>query len=41
MEILKAVGLKKYYIEETYEVHALDGVSVSGMAGEFLAIFGT
>ena len=41
MEILKAVGLKKYYIEETYEVHALDGVSVSAKEGEFLAIVGT
>ena len=27
MEIVKAVGLKKYYITDTYEVHALDGVS--------------
>ena len=34
MEILKAVGLKKYYIEETYEVHALDGVSISAKEGE-------
>lgn len=41
MEILKAVGLKKYYIEETYEVHALDGVSISAKEGEFLAIVGT
>lgn len=41
MEILKAVGLKKYYITETYEVHALDGVSVSVEDGEFLAVVGT
>lgn len=41
MEILKAVGLKKYYITETYEVHALDGVSISVEDGEFLAIVGT
>lgn len=41
MEILKAVGLKKYYIEETYEVHALDGVTISAEEGEFLAIVGT
>lgn len=41
MEILKAVGLKKYYITETYEVHALDGVSIAVEDGEFLAIVGT
>lgn len=41
MEIVKAVGLKKYYITDTYEVHALDGVSLSLKEGEFLAIVGT
>ena len=41
MEIVKAVGLKKYYIIDTYEVHALDGVSLSVKEGEFLAIIGT
>ena len=41
MEIVKAVGLKKYYITDTYEVHALDGVSLSVKEGEFLAIIGT
>ena len=37
MEIVKAVGLKKYYITETYEVRALDDVSLSIADGEFLA----
>lgn len=41
MEIVKAVGLKKYYITDSYEVHALDGVSLSVKDGEFLAIVGT
>lgn len=41
MEIVKAVGLKKYYITETYEVHALDNVTLSIMDGEFLAVVGT
>ncbi len=41
MEIVRAVGLKKYYVTDTYEVHALDGVTFSAEAGEFLAIVGT
>ncbi len=41
MEIVKVAGLKKYYITDTYEVHALDGVTFSMEAGEFLAIIGT
>lgn len=41
MEIVKAAGLKKYYITDTYEVHALDGVTLSVEDGEFLAIVGT
>ena len=41
MEMVKAVNLKKYYITDTYEVHALDGVSLSAQDGEFLAIVGT
>ena len=41
MEIVKAVGLKKYYITETYEVRALDDVSLSIADGEFLAVVGT
>ena len=41
MEIVKAAGLKKYYITDTYEVHALDGVTLSVEEGEFLAIVGT
>ncbi len=41
MEIVKAVGLKKYYIADTYEVHALNGVTLSVKDGEFLAIVGT
>lgn len=41
MEMIKAAGLKKYYVTDNYEVHALDGVSLSGEEGEFLAIIGT
>ena len=41
MDILKAVGLKKYYSTDTYEVRALDGVIFSVKDGEFLAIVGT
>lgn len=41
MEIVKTAGLKKYYITDTYEVHALDGVTFSAEDGEFLAIIGT
>lgn len=41
MEMLKAAGLKKYYVTETYEVHALDGVSFSIEEGEFAAVVGT
>lgn len=41
MEMINAVNLKKYYITDTYEVHALDGVSLSAEDGEFLAIIGT
>ena len=41
MEMVKAVGLKKYYVTDTYEVHALDGVTFSAEDGEFLAIVGT
>lgn len=29
MEMIKAAGLKKYYVTDNYEVHALDGVSLS------------
>ena len=39
--MVKAIGLKKYYVIETYEVHALDGVTFSVEDGEFLAIVGT
>ena len=39
--MIKAVGLKKYYVTDNYEVHALDGVSLSVEEGEFLAIIGT
>lgn len=28
MSIIKAMNLKKYYITDTYEVRALDGVSL-------------
>ena len=41
MEMIKAAGLKKYYVTDNYEVHALDGVSLSVEEGEFLAITGT
>ena len=41
MEMIKASGLKKYYVTDNYEVHALDGVSLSVEDGEFLAIIGT
>ena len=41
MEMIKASGLKKYYVTDNYEVHALDGVSLSVEEGEVLAIIGT
>ncbi len=41
MEMVKAVNLKKYYITDSYEVHALDGVSLTAEEGEFLAVVGT
>ena len=41
MEMIKAAGLKKYYVTDNYEVHALDGVSLAVEEGEFLAIIGT
>lgn len=41
MEMIKAAGLKKYYVTDNYEVRALDGVSLSVEEGEFLAIIGT
>jgi len=41
MEMIKAAGLKKYYVTDNYEVHALEGVSLSVEEGEFLAIIGT
>lgn len=39
--MIKAAGLKKHYVTDNYEVHALDGVSLSVEEGEFLAIIGT
>ena len=41
MEMIKAAGLKKYYVTDNYEVHALDGVSLSLAEGAFRAIIGT
>ena len=41
MEMIKAAGLKKYYVTDNYEVHALDGVSLVVEEGEFLAVIGT
>ena len=39
--MIKAAGLKKYYVTDNYEVHALDGVSLLVEEGEFLAVIGT
>lgn len=41
MEMVNAVNLTKHYTTDTYEVHALDGVSLSVEEGEFLAMVGT
>lgn len=41
MEMIKTAGLKKYYVTDNYEVHALDGVSLSVEEGEFLGVVGT
>lgn len=41
MDMVNAVNLKKYYAAGTYEVHALDGVSLTAAEGEFLAVVGT
>ena len=41
MEMIKATGLKKYYVTDNYEVHALDGVSLLVEEGEFFAVIGT
>ena len=41
MEMIKAAGLKKYYVTDNYVVHALDGVSLSVEEGEFLGVVGT
>ena len=41
MEIVRAAGLKKYYVTDTYEVRALDGVTLCVEEGEFLALVGT
>ena len=41
MEIARAAGLKKYYVTDTYEVRALDGVTLCVEEGEFLAVVGT
>ena len=41
MDMVRAVNLKKYYIADTYEVRALDGVSLTAEEGEFLAVVGT
>lgn len=41
MDMIKAVNLKKYYVTDAYEVHALDGVSLTAGEGEFLAVVGT
>ena len=41
MEILKTIDLKKYYGQKLNVVRALDGVSLSVLPGEFLAVVGT
>lgn len=41
MEMVKAVGLKKYFVTGDYEVHALDEINLSVEEGEFLAVVGT
>ena len=41
MNILKTENLKKYYGSGSTEVKALDGISLSVEAGEFLAVVGT
>ena len=41
MDMVNAVNLKKYYVTDTYEVHALDGVSLTAGEGKFLAVVGT
>ena len=41
MDMINAVNLKKYYVTDTYEVSALDGVSLTAEEGEFLAVVGT
>ena len=41
MDMVNAVNLKKYYVIDTYEVRALDGVSLTAEEGEFLAVVGT
>ena len=41
MEILKTIDLKKYYGQKPNVVRALDGVSLSVLPGECLAVVGT
>ena len=38
MEIVRAAGLKKYYVTDTYEVRTLDGVTLCVEEWEFLAV---
>ena len=41
MKIVKAVNLKKYFVTENYEVHAVDGVTLEIEEGEFVAVVRT
>lgn len=41
MSIIQAMNLKKYYVTDTYEVRALDGVSLVVEEREFIAVVGT
>ena len=41
MEILQTIQLKKYYGQKPNVTRALDGISLSVSAGEFVAIVGT
>lgn len=41
MEVLKTIGLKKYFYSGGYEIRALDNVSISVEEGEFVALVGS
>ena len=41
IEIIKTMNLKKYYTSDTYEVRALDGMSLKVEEGDIIAVIGT